>query len=209
MDANDVRRAWADRSGEFSPAYYAYYGPNDTSESIRQILERHLDPTDSILELGCGSGRHLSHLHDHGFENLHGIDINEESFAVMEEAYPDLYESGSFYADSIETATMDFDVGEFDAIYSVETLQHIHPDDEWVFEELARCASDLLITIENEGEDGAIHPQRGVGVNDTEYDFPLYYRNWRDVFTQYGLAEVTTKQAKKDTIRVFRQSRSE
>ncbi|MFC7202691.1 class I SAM-dependent methyltransferase [Haloferax namakaokahaiae] len=206
MNANDVRRAWADRSGEFSPEYYAYYGPNDTSEAIRRVLDDHLDPTDAVLELGCGPGRHLSHLHDHGFENLHGIDINEESFAVMEEAYPDLYDAGTFYADAIETAVERFDDGEFDAIYSVETLQHIHPDDEWVFAPLARATSDVLVTIENEGEDGAIHPQTGIGVNDTEYDFPLYYRDWNDVFTQCGLTEIATDRAKKDTIRVFRQS---
>ncbi|MFB6178072.1 MAG: class I SAM-dependent methyltransferase, partial [Halobaculum sp.] len=35
MNSDEVRRRWADRSGEFSPEYYAYYGPNATSETIR------------------------------------------------------------------------------------------------------------------------------------------------------------------------------
>ncbi|KAB1187447.1 MULTISPECIES: bifunctional 2-polyprenyl-6-hydroxyphenol methylase/3-demethylubiquinol 3-O-methyltransferase UbiG [Haloferax] len=204
MDANDVRRTWADRSGEFSPEYYAYYGPNETSESLVRLFERVLDPTARILELGCGPGRHLSHLRDHGFENLHGIDINEESFEVMAEAYPDLADEGTFYADAIEHTVTEFEDGYFDVLYSIETLQHIHPDDEWVFEELARVTSEYVVTVENEGDDSQPPSERGV--NESEYDFPLYYRDWRAVFTSFGFTEVESKSEDRDTLRVFRRT---
>ncbi|ELZ90395.1 hypothetical protein C440_16991 [Haloferax mucosum ATCC BAA-1512] len=225
MDANDVRRKWEDRSGEFSPEYYAYYGPNEVSESVRRHFERLLDPTDAIVELGCGPGRHLSHLHAHGFENLAGVDINADSFEVMADAYPDLAAAGTFYADAIEDVVTEFDDGEYDASFSIETLQHIHPDDEWVFEELARCTSDLLITVENEGRpgsNGGTDSDSGqshdgsqtdaevggsvTGVNDAEYDFPLYYRNWESVFTQFGFVQVECERGERDTLRVFRRS---
>ncbi|AFK19780.1 class I SAM-dependent methyltransferase [Haloferax mediterranei ATCC 33500] len=202
MDANDVRRKWEGRSGEFSPEYYAYYGPNEASESIRRLFERFLDPTAVILELGCGPGRHLSHLHEHGFENLAGVDINADSFEVMADTYPDLAADGTFYADAIENIVTEFDDEQFDASYSIETLQHIHPDDEWVFEELARCTSDVLITVENEGDEH--QSTDGRSVNDTQYDFPLYYRNWRDIFTQYGFVQVESERGEHDTLRVFR-----
>ncbi|ELZ86053.1 hypothetical protein C453_09558 [Haloferax elongans ATCC BAA-1513] len=201
MGPNDVRRQWADRSGEFSPEYYAYYGPNETSETIHQILEDAVDPTASVLELGCGSGRHLSHLRDNGFENVHGIDINADSFEVMQEAYPELAASGTFYAAAIEDIVEEFDDGQFDVVYSIETLQHIHPDDAWVFEELARCTDDLLITVENEGADD--NQTSGPDVNDSEYDFPLYYRDWNDIFTQFGLSQRDVTHEDPDTLRVF------
>ncbi|ELZ82251.1 hypothetical protein C455_03549 [Haloferax larsenii JCM 13917] len=201
MGPNDVRRQWADRSGEFSPEYYAYYGPNETSEAIHQILDDAIDPSASVLELGCGSGRHLSHLRDNGFESVYGIDINDDSFEVMREAYPELAASGTFYAAAIEDVVEEFDDGQFDVVYSIETLQHIHPDDAWVFEELARCTNDLLVTVENEGADD--DQSNGSDVNDTQYDFPLYYRDWNDIFTQFGFSQRDVARDDPDTLRVF------
>ena len=78
MEPDDVRRDWAERSGRFSPEYYAQIGPNEVSETLVSILTHYVDDTAEILEVGCGSGRHLAHLRDHGFENLTGIDINDE-----------------------------------------------------------------------------------------------------------------------------------
>ncbi|WP_266076307.1 class I SAM-dependent methyltransferase [Haladaptatus caseinilyticus] len=201
MDPNEVRNRWAERSGEYSPDYYAYYGPNETSESICARLDSRFGSNTAILELGCSSGRHLSHLLDNGYENLHGIEINGEAFDVMAETYPDLAERGTFYHDAIENVVGDFDDGQFDVVFSVETLQHLHPDDERVFAEIARITDDLLITVENEGEDDESDEIDVSYVND---EFPLYYRNWCDVFTEFGFDEAESEELERDTLRVFR-----
>lgn len=203
VDSNDVRRQWEARSGEYSPEYYAYYGPNDTSDALRRIFEQFLEPSAPILELGCSSGRHLSHLFAHGFENLAGIEVNADAFDVMEETYPDLAAEGEFYLDAIEDVVTDFEDDQFDAVYSVETLQHLHPDAEWVFEELSRITDDLLVTVENEGDAdraGSTDPD----VNYVNDDFPLYYRDWNAIFTGRGFVEVDATEGKRDTIRTFR-----
>ena len=205
VNSTEVRRQWAARSGEYSPEYYAYYGPDETSETIRSILEELVDRDAAILELGCSSGRHLAHLHDHGFEALSGIDVNDDAFDVMAETYPDLAADGTFYHDSIETIVGEFDDDQFDVVYSVETLQHLHHDAEWVLEELPRITADLLITAENEGEaesDGSASAAPEVSyVND---DFPLYHRDWNRVFTELGLRELEATSGKRDTVRTFR-----
>ncbi|MFP8951720.1 class I SAM-dependent methyltransferase [Natrialbaceae archaeon A-arb3/5] len=203
MNSKEVCRRWAERDGEYSPEYYAYYGPDKTSESVRSILARFVDRDASVLELGCSSGRHLSHLSEHGFENLYGIEVNGDAFDVMEETYPDLAADGTFYHDAIEDVVEDFDDGQFDAIYSVETLQHLHPDVDWVFEELSRITDDLLITVENEGEDDTSQPD-DPDVNYVNGDFPLYYRDWNRVFTELGFVEIDATDGKRDTIRTFR-----
>jgi len=203
VDFHDVRRAWANRDGEFSPAYYAYYGPNETSRTVRRILEQYLDRDAAILEVGCSSGRHLSHLADHGFENLAGIEVNEEAFDVMAESYPDLADDGRFYHDAIETVVGDFADGQFDAIFSVETLQHLHPDVDWVFAELARATDDLLITVENEG-DAADEEGADPSVSYVQDEFPLFHRDWHGIFTHLGLVEVATSEGDHDTVRAFR-----
>ncbi|NHN58401.1 bifunctional 2-polyprenyl-6-hydroxyphenol methylase/3-demethylubiquinol 3-O-methyltransferase UbiG [Halorussus rarus] len=154
MNSNEVRRQWADRSGAYSPRYYAYYGPDETSELLAELLDAFVGPDAAVLELGCSSGRHLAHLRDRGYDDLHGVEINGEAFEVMADAYPELAADGTFHHAAIEDVVEEFDDRRFDAVFSVETLQHVHPDSEAVFDELARVTDDLLVTVENENRDG-------------------------------------------------------
>ena len=203
MEPDDVRRDWADRSGKFSPSYYAEIGPNEVSETLVDVFSHYVTDDAAILEVGCGSGRHLAHLRDHGFENLTGVDINDESFEVMAEQYPGLAEAGTFHTGALETLLPEFDDDAFDVVYTVETLQHVHPDDAWVFEEFARVTTDLLVTAENEGNS----PQRGrddAAVSYVDDEFPLYHRDWNRVFSDLGFAQLIREPTERDTIRVFR-----
>ncbi|WP_135362931.1 class I SAM-dependent methyltransferase [Halosimplex halophilum] len=207
MDSHDVRRQWADRSGEYSPAYYAHYGPDETSESVREILRDRVGRDAAVLELGCSSGRHLSHLFDDGFTDLSGVELNDEAFDVMADHYPDLWETGTFHADAIEDVVGDFDDGAFDAVYSVETLQHVHPDAEWVFAEIARVTGDLLVTaeIEDDAEDAErVERDEDPDVNFVRDEFPLYYRDWGEIFGGLGLEQVDRRDVNRDTVRAFR-----
>ncbi|WP_181691222.1 bifunctional 2-polyprenyl-6-hydroxyphenol methylase/3-demethylubiquinol 3-O-methyltransferase UbiG [Natronomonas sp. LN261] len=204
MEPDDVRRDWAERAGKYSPAYYARIGPNEVSETLAAVLSHYVGGDATVLEVGCGSGRHLAHLLEHGYENLTGIDINGTAFEVMDDHYPRLAETGTFHVGALEDVIPDVPDGEFDVVYSVETLQHVHPDDTWVFESLARVTDDLLITAENEGNS----PDRGRGdaaVSYVDDEFPLYHRDWKAVFTGLGLAELIREPTARDTIRVFRQ----
>ncbi|MDS0300058.1 class I SAM-dependent methyltransferase [Halogeometricum sp. S1BR25-6] len=203
MQPDDNRRGWAERSGDFSPGYYAEIGPNEVSETLATVFEHYVDEDAAILEVGCSSGRHLAHLLEAGYENLTGVDINEDAFDVMDKHFPELAQTGTFHVGAIEDVVAEFDDDAFDVVYSVETLQHVHPDETWVFEELIRVTSDLLITAENEGNS----PQRGRDGAEVSYvndDFPLYHRNWKRVFSDLGLAQLLSEPGKRDTVRVFR-----
>lgn len=197
MESHEVRRRWAERSGEYSPAYYADYGPDATSEALVDVFDKHLNRGARLLELGCSSGRHLAHLLDSGFPSLAGVELNPDAFEVMAETYPTLAASGSFHEGAIEDVVGSLSDGAFDAIFSVETLQHIHPRSRWVFDEVARVTSDLLVTVENEGE-------KQHGVNYVNDEFPLYYRDWEAVFTDLGLEQIGVREKTRDTMRVFR-----
>ena len=211
MDSHEVRREWAGRSGEYSPEYYSHYGPDETSETLRSILDRTVGSDAAVLELGCSSGRHLAHLADAGYDDLTGIEINGDAFDVMTEHYPDLAATGTFYHDAIENVVEGFGDDEFDAVYSVETLQHLHPEAEWVYAELARIAADVLVTVEIESEVGG-SDGRAAGADDdcpdvnyVDEDVPLYYRDWGKIFTDRGLTQVDVTEGERDTIRTFRQ----
>lgn len=214
MDSDEVLRRWEERSGAYSPEYYAYYGPDATSRLLLDAVDPFVGNDAAVLELGCSSGRHLAYLHENGFRNLVGVDVNGESFEVMAEAYPDLAETGTFYAEAIEDRLGHFEDRAFDVAYSVETLQHVHPDNAWAFEELARVTDDVLVTVENEegrSESGEETPDDGSAVSPEDADvnyidgeFPLYYRDWNAVFTAFGFREVASKSAGRDTLRTFR-----
>lgn len=197
VNSTDIREEWADRSGEYSPAYYAYYGADETSELVQSILTEHVEQDAAVLEVGCSSGRHLAALSEAGYSDLTGVDINADALDVLAETYPDLAASGSFHAMAIEEFVTDIADNEYDVVFSVETLQHLHPDVDWVFGELARIVGDLLITVENEDGDTGT-------VNYVDDNVPLYYRDWNAVFTANSLTETDSMTGRRDTVRVFR-----
>lgn len=195
MDSQSVRRAWAERSGEYSPDYYAYYGPDETSERLGDAIDAACGRDAAVLELGCSAGRHLAHLHERGFDSLAGIEINRDAVKVMAQTYPALYQSSTIHDAAFQEVLPAFEDDAFDVAFSVETLQHVHPDDEWVFAELARVAG-VVVTVENEdASDGDV-----TYVND---DLPLYHRDWHAIFSDLGLVEVETQDLGRDTLRVF------
>lgn len=202
MDANAVLQAWHGRTGAYSPDYYAYFGSNETSEAIRDVLDAAVDRDASVLELGYSAGRHLAHLYDGGYRHLSGVDINRDALEVMAEAYPALAEAGTFYVDAFEDVLPTFDDGRFDVVFAVETLQHVHHDNAWVFEEVARVTDDLLVTVELEGDAGD-DPTADPAVSYVDDAFPLYYRDWGQVFGDLGLEQVESRPLGKDTLRVF------
>ena len=122
MEPDDNRRGWAERSGDYSPEYYAKIGPNEVSKTLATVLEYYAHEDAEILEVGCGSGRHLAHLRDNGFKNLSGIDINDDSFDVMAERYPRLAATGTFHTGAIEGVIPEFPDDAFDVVYSVKTV---------------------------------------------------------------------------------------
>ncbi len=200
MNAERVQAEWVERTGEFSPHYYAYYGHDEKTTQLETQVTQFAENDSRILELGCSSGRHLAALLDAGFSDLTGIDINPNAFRVMAEYYPRLAEKGTFICNSIEDILPDFADNEFDLVYSVETLQHIHPDKAWVFDEIARITRSVIITIENEDSASA----QTTGKTFVDDNIPLYHRDWNLIFTERGFAEILSKEIEADTLRVFR-----
>ena len=217
MDADAVYRAWAEREGEFSPRYYAYYGPDETSEFLREVVAGMATASPTILELGCSSGRHLAHLHEHGYRDLVGIEINDDAVAVMEDVYPDLAAAATVHVGAIEDVITEFPADSLDVVFSAETLQHIHRDHTWVFDEVARVTADRLVTVEREspgtGSESTTEQEAGTTVqsnSDRESvtyvneEFPLYYRDWGSVFGGRGFEQETVADLGRLTGRAFR-----
>lgn len=164
---------------------YTERGMDETSQFIEQQLRLNgIGFEDNILEIGCNMGRHLNYLFESGYRNLVGVELNKHALDTLSESYPDLFESGKFYQSSIESYSTAIDDNKFDATFSITVFQHISEDNAWVFREIARITSNLLITIELE--------------EPTVDNWVYEYRNYGDIFQQYGfdpICSVTSEAA--------------
>ncbi|MFB6117584.1 class I SAM-dependent methyltransferase [Halosegnis sp.] len=194
---HDTHQPWEGRTGEFSPTYYAYKGANGTSETLRDLLVARVGRDASVLEVGCNVGRHLAYLHDAGFTDLTGVDINPAAVTKLQETHPSLAAAGQFRVGDIAAVAGQLPAGAFDVVYSVESLQHV-PDDGRVFDDVARAAGDLLVTVENE----RAAPAKST-VESPDGDLSIYHRDWHEIFTSRGLGAVAVADEGRDMLRAF------
>ena len=163
----EEERAWKeDRSHE------EYLLGHEKSEyAVSLIAELAAVLGSSILELGCNVGRNLEYLRCAGYERLGGIEISPRAVGIREAHYPEL--ELEYYEGPIEERIKE--CGSWDVVFSMAVLQHIHPDSDWIFAEIARVARVGIVTIEDE--------VRRTG--------SLWPRNYGEIFTSLGLTEVS------------------
>jgi SAM-dependent methyltransferase len=106
-------------------------------DEVTTFLDRHTNdlPQDApILDVGCGSGRHLVHLSNMGFKNLHGFDLSPHGIKNLEAYRPGM---NLMVADATK---MPYGDRSFDAVVMVGIVYEI-PDPEahaQLFREIAR-----------------------------------------------------------------------
>jgi len=94
--SNFLRRAYNLATQEETDAYYSAWAASYDDELIGQgyrtpqrcavALAQFLEPTASILDIGCGTGLSGKALAAAGFSNITGADINEEMLALARHA---------------------------------------------------------------------------------------------------------------------------
>lgn len=151
-----------------------YLHGSERSEYLVSLVKQHAKPDASILELGCNVGRNLNHLWKEGYHNLSGVEINPEALKMMKQNFPEMQVIA--YEGSIEDRIKE--LREYDLVFTMAVLEHIHRDSEWVFSEMARKVKGYLITIEGEKK------------NESELHFP---RNYKSIFEGAGLQQVYEK----------------
>jgi 2-polyprenyl-3-methyl-5-hydroxy-6-metoxy-1,4-benzoquinol methylase len=152
----------------------SYFPGSERGEYLASLAKQYVEPGASIIELGCNVGHNLHHLWRSGYRNLSGVEINPEALKLMKQNFPDM--QVATYEGSIEDRIKQ--LGEYDLVFTVAVLEHIHRDSEWVFSEMTRKAKRYLITIEGEKK------------NESELHFP---RNYKKIFEGLGLQQVYEK----------------
>ncbi len=138
------------------------------------MIEKYADHQSRILEIGCNVGRNLNCLYTAGFRRLEGIEISEEAVELLKQSYPEMGGNSGIHNAPVEDIIKEFEDGEFDIVFTMAVLEHIHRDSEWIFAEMVRTTRGFLVTVEDE---------RGISWR----HFP---RNYRKVFERLGLKQI-------------------
>jgi SAM-dependent methyltransferase len=117
------------------------------SQTIINILSPLITKEDSILEIGCNSGRNLNHLWQAGYKNIRGIEISEHAVKRLRVEYPSL---ATIPVDigPAELSIQRYDRKSVDVIFTMSVLEHLHPDSRCLFREIARVAGKYVLAIE-------------------------------------------------------------
>jgi len=98
----------------YSQSYDLLYSDKDYNgevEYIDSLIKDNSNNTQTILDLGCGTGKHASLLCDKGYK-VHGIDLSEDMLKIAETRRNDKKEKLSFSHSNIQELNLDkkFDV---------------------------------------------------------------------------------------------------
>lgn len=155
-------------------APHHYVEREQRSRFLLDLMAEHVEKDAAILEIGCNVGRNLSFLQRDGYSNLTGIEISKNALEKLRENFPKLAESATLINKPVEEAIREFDENNFDVVFTMAVLEHIHEDSAWIFEEIVRVAGRYLIVIEDE----------------QSYTWRHFPRNYRKVFEQHGARQI-------------------
>lgn len=143
------------------------------SDEFKQFLinfiSSNINKHDRILELGCNACGNLRVLHDNGYTNLSGIEINKNAIVQIP---TDL--NVNIINGDITKELSKIPDNSYDLLYSVAVLLHIHPEHNDIFMEIARISNKYIMTIEIENKS-------------CYYVFP---RNYKKIFNNLGYSEI-------------------
>ena len=121
------------------------------TDLVVKTLSKYLTPDQTVLELGSGTGRNLAGLKRAGFENVSGIELNEQAVALGLKHFPELAEI-PVKIGAIENLIKR--AAKVDCVFTQGLLQHLPPELDWIFGTIAKKATWLIMTIENEQASG-------------------------------------------------------
>lgn len=158
---DDLHRYWQQPpSGVNQPEQYAQR--SQRSEFLLEVVQKYIAPRAEILEIGCNVGRNLQYLYQADYR-ISGIEISASAVDAMRTYFPALAEAATIYIAPVETAITQFRDNQFDLVFTMAVLEHIHSDSEWVFQEMVRISREYIITIEDEGTVSDRHFPRDYG----------------------------------------------
>jgi SAM-dependent methyltransferase len=145
----ELREYWQDPDDEVDDPE-RHLDLHAESEFLVELLAPYVDTDGHVLELGCNVGRNLHYLYRDGFRDLSAIEINGSALELFAEEYPEAYDATRVYCEPFEERLPMMDTDSVDLTFTFAVLAHVHPDLEYVFDEMVRVTDGHVVTFENE-----------------------------------------------------------
>lgn len=156
----ELHEYWIDPSEENRPEAYTKVDPRRT-QFLVELFEGLEVPKDaSILEIGCNAGRNLNGLWEAGWRNLHAVEISPSAIELFEATFPRAFHDTDVRVGKAEEVLPTLASRQYDVVYSMAVLVHIHRDNDRVLDEIARVVRWRLVTVEDEGAVSERHFRR-------------------------------------------------
>jgi SAM-dependent methyltransferase len=174
LSRSQLHSYWKDPNDAFnSPGLYLQ--GQERSEFLLNLINKYLEDKEApILEIGCNVGRNLHYLFEAGFTNLSGVEINENALEIMRVKFPKLADNCKIYNKSLEDWIKDFSSTQFELVFAMAVLEHVHKESEWVFPHISRITRKYLVLIEDEKQVSPRH----------------FARNYDMIFRRFGLSQL-------------------
>lgn len=119
---------------------------------VADIVQRYVDPLESILEIGCNGGKNLDALYQDGYRNFHGIELVEHTASVFALHHPDAFNSTHLKIGAAEDILPQYPAKSFGCVLTVNVLGQEVNDVGMVTVNMIRVAKPggFIITVEDE-----------------------------------------------------------
>lgn len=171
LPKDDLHAFWRDPDAPNRPEQY--FTHTGRSRFLIEFIKPFVGPDPSVLEIGCNVGRNLAYFHDAGYQRLTGIEINGDALRLLRTTYPELAEAATLINAPVEDAIPLIPDRSVDLVFTMAVLEHIHPDREWILDDMVRIVRKTIVTVEDE---------HGVSSHHTP-------RDYRQVFESRGLVQ--------------------
>jgi SAM-dependent methyltransferase len=178
LDKESAHEFWKNPEGANQPQDYVSAG-RERGEFLLSLIEPYASAADSFLEIGCNAGRNLNHLLEAGYTNLNGIELNPDALATLRSTFPRLARTATLVNSPLEDVIQSLADNQYDIVFTMAVMVHIHSDSDWVFPHIARITGKYLVVVEAEQQLSSRH----------------YARDYEKLFKQLGLKLVSSRPA--------------
>lgn len=182
--AQQCRDYWATRTDGTDANQPANYTQKNTAivDLLHEFWQPEVTTGMSVCEIGSNAGPNLNRLHELGYSDLSGVEINPHAIRQMRATYPAL-EGVPVTEGPLEQALPAMAAGEVDVVFSMAVLLHVHPSSNSVLAEMMRVAARYVCVIEAE-------------TTTLRY---IFARDYQRMFERAGARQIRARQITQET----------
>jgi ubiquinone/menaquinone biosynthesis C-methylase UbiE len=162
---------------------------------LNDLMLNTLPKEAAVLEMGCGTGRLLGHLGEHGYQ-LHGVDMSAGMLAIARRRLVEARNPIRVELHLADAAALPFPDAKFDGVYSILVL-NLMPNYEEAFREVARVLKPGGLFVFNVPNLASIYflgglyvnaRRRTIGSNEAGHRYSHWFtpREWRDSLLKFN-----------------------